>query len=168
MRTPILLLLTATLVLSACQSRLNPVNWFGSDREKSVQESANPLIPEQTESGVAFFSRQEVIEYVGEPLQRVTQVETHRVTEGKLIMATGIAAVHGVSNVRLVRREDGGIEKGVLFLDLTGLPPESPVLGGSDLTREATAAIVLTDQETAGARSVRIVAASNSLDARLR
>ncbi|GAA6178837.1 hypothetical protein NBRC116594_02750 [Shimia sp. NS0008-38b] len=168
MRIPTLLLLTATLTLSACQSRWNPANWWGRDRESAVQTDVNPLIPDQTEDGRSFFSSQEQNAYVGQPIQQVIKAESHRVPEGQMILAVGVAAVHGVNNIRLIAANGGAVEGGVLTLNLMGIVPEEPVVGGSDVTREVTAAVVLTDQQLAGARVVRIRAAANSQDTRVR
>ena len=157
MRTPVVLLLTATLALSACQSRWNPANWWDTDGAAAAAD-VNPLIPEQTEDGRSFFTTQEEQVYRGLPIDKVTSVEVHRVTEGRLIMAIGVSSVHGTSDVRLILPETGALDGGVLTLELLGRPPIEPVVGGSDQTREVTTAVVLTDQEMAGVRTVRVKA----------
>ncbi|MBO9401559.1 MULTISPECIES: hypothetical protein [unclassified Shimia] len=168
MRTPVLILLTSTLALTACQSRLNPVNWFdGSGKSNQVVEG-NPLIPDaEEEGGRSIFARDEIVAYVGQPVTQVSNVEVHRVTEGQLVMAVGVSSVHGTHDARLIAR-DGGVEGGVLTLDFLAIPPENPILGGSDLTREITTAVVLTDQQMAGVRTIRVAAANNTLDRRAR
>ncbi len=168
MRTPALLLLTATLALSACQSRWNPTTWWAKDDAAGAQENVNALIPEQTEDGRSFFTAQETDEYRGLPIDKVTSVEVHKVTEGRLIMAVGVSSVHGTSDTRLILQNNGAPEGGVLTLDLMGRPPIEPVIGGSDQTREVTTAVVLTEQQMAGVRTVRVKALSNSLDRRAR
>jgi hypothetical protein len=168
MRTPVLLLLTTTLALSACQSRWNPSNWWGKDRESQVQTETNALIPEKTEDGRSFFQSQETAEYRGLPIDKVTSVEVHKVTEGRLIMAVGVSSVHGTSDIRLIVPSEAALEGGVLTLDLMGRPPIEPVVGGSDQSREVTTAVVLTEQEMAGVRTIRVKALTNSLDRRAR
>lgn len=167
MRTPVLLLLTASLALSACQSRWNPANWWDNDAAGAA-EDVNPLIPEETEDGRSFFTTQEEQDYRGLPIDKVTSVEVHRVTEGRLIMAVGVSSVHGTSDVRLILPESGAVDSGVLTLELLGRPPIEPVVGGSDQTREVTTAVVLTDQQMAGVRTVRVKALTNSMDRRAR
>jgi len=167
MRTPVVLLLTATLALSACQSRWNPANWWDTDGAAAAAD-VNPLIPEQTEDGRSFFTTQEEQDYRGLPINKVTSVEVHRVTEGRLIVAIGVSSVHGTSDVRLILPETGALDGGVLTLELLGRPPLEPVVGGSDQTREVTTAVVLTDQEMAGVRTVRVKALTNSIDRRAR
>lgn len=167
MRTPVLLLLTTTLALSACQSRWNPANWWDND-SAGAAENVNPLIPEQTEDGQSFFTAQESEDYRGLPIDKVTSVEVHKVTEGQLVMVVGVSSVHGTSDIRLVPPTSGAVDGGVLTLDLMGRPPLEPVIGGSDQSREVTTAIVLTDQEMAGVRTIRVKALSNTMDRRAR
>mmetsp|Transcript_27422 Transcript_27422/g.50476 ORF Transcript_27422/g.50476 Transcript_27422/m.50476 type:complete len:167 (+) Transcript_27422:1749-2249(+) len=166
MRIPVLVLFSAVLALSACQSRWNPANWW--DKDTTAADAVNPLIPDQTEDGQSFFAAKETEEYRGLPIDKVTSVEVHRVTEGRLIMAIGVASVHGTSNVRLMLPKEGGLEGGVLTLNLMGRPPIEPIVGGSDQTREVTTAVVLTAQQMAGVRTIRVKALSNSIDRRIR
>ncbi len=166
MRIPVLILLSATLTLSGCQSRWNPANWWGDD-PVPVGE-VNPLIPDATDDGRSFFQAKKVAEFVGSPIQSVTSVEIHKVAEGNMVMVVGVASSHGVSNVRLIPANDGIPEGGVLTLELRGIYPEEPILGGSDVTREVTTAVVLTDQHLQGARTIRVAAANNSIDRRPR
>ncbi len=166
MRTPVLVLLTATLALSACQSRWNPANWW--DKDTAAVEAVNPLIPDKTEDGRSFFAAKETEEYRGLPIDKVTSVEVHRVTEGRLIMAIGVSSVHGTSDTRLIIPEEAALDGGVLTLNLMGRPPSEPVIGGSDQTREVTTAVVLTEQQMAGVRTIRVKALTNSIDRRVR
>lgn len=167
MRTSVLILLTSTLALSACQSRVNPLNWFGNDRSDAVITESNPLIPDETEEGRSFFAQEQEVAYVGKPIEQLSSVEVHRVSEGQLVMAVGVSAVHGAHTARLVPRE-GGIENGVLTLDFMAIPPLEPIVGGSDVSREITAAIVLTEQQIAGLRTIRVASTRNEIDRRRR
>lgn len=166
MRISVLILMSATLALSGCQSRWNPTNWWGDD-PVPVGE-VNPLIPDTTDDGRSFFQAKEVAEFVGSPIQTVTSVEVHKVPEGNLVMVVGVASVHGVSNVRLIPTNDGIPENGILTLELRGIYPEDPIVGGADVTREVTTAVVLTEQHLNGARTIRVSAANNSIDRRHR
>lgn len=167
MRTPVLILLSSSLALSACQSRVNPVNWFGNDREDAVVTAGNPLIPDETEEGQSFFAQEQAVEYVGKPISQVTNVQVHQVTEGQLVMAVGVSSVHGTHTARLVP-SDAGVENGVLTLNFMAIPPAEPIVGGSDLTREITTATVLTDQQMSGVRTIRVAASGNVIDQRAR
>lgn len=166
MRTSVLILLTSTLALSACQSRVNPVNWFGKDRADAVITESNPLIPDQTEEGRSFFAQEQAVAFVGLPIAKVSNLEVHSVTEGQLVVAVGVSSVHGTHDARLVPR--GRPENGILTLDFMAVPPAEPITGGSDLTREITAASVLTDQQMAGVRTIRVAASGNTLEQRAR
>lgn len=168
MRTPVLLLLTATLALSACQSRWNPANWWGKDRQSAVVVDENPLIPDQTDAGRSFFDNKQIAEYVGLPIDKVSSVEVHRVPEGRMVMAVGVSSVHGTSDVRLVAANNGQVDGGVLTLNMMGIPPIEPVIGGSDVTREVTTAVILTEQQMSGVRTIRVKALTNTIDRRAR
>ncbi|PSL17289.1 hypothetical protein [Shimia abyssi] len=168
MRIALTALLTATLALSACQSRLNPVNWFGSD-EAAVREVAetgevNPLIPSEETGGL--FAKGPAAPYGGTPIYNVKSMEVLRVPEGALITATGVATVHGVFDVRLLARNNGRPVSGVLTYDLLGLHPSGAPGGGSEQSREVTAAVVATNQELAGVRTIVVQSATNARQSR--
>ncbi len=97
---PILILTVSAVLLAGCNSRLNPVNWFGNSQEVEVTEEGevNPLVPEQREG---IFARPEE-GYQGVPIEQVTDLRIDRTRTGAIIVVEGVAARQGPFEVRLV------------------------------------------------------------------
>lgn len=165
MRVALPLLLISTLALGACQSRWNPVNWFGGSQEVAVSENANPLIPE-TQSNNTFLGKKPEPEYSGIPIQMIQSLEVHRVPEGAMIVAIGVSNVHGANAAKLSPRNNGNPEGGVLSYDLLAVQPQGGFTGGSEQSREVSVAHVVTTQQLAGVRTIRVIGVSNAREAR--
>ncbi|NRB04985.1 MAG: hypothetical protein HRU30_17175 [Rhodobacteraceae bacterium] len=172
MRRFIVIGLCGTLVLAGCgfgQSRLNPLNWFGSAQEVPVDaelEKVNPLIP--TSNGLfASLARQDK-EYLGSPVQSVTSLVIERVPGGAIVRATGLAATAGVYDVQLTAENEEKPVDGVLTYRLEGIEPARVVTIGTQAQRQITAARSLTNQQLAGVRSIRVESASNAQVSRRR
>ena len=156
-------LLLSMLVLSACGSRLNPINWFGSSEEVSVsEEEVNPLIPRERDS----FFRQPDVGYQGTIVADLSTLKIERVAGGAIIRVTGVAANQGAFDVRLEpENEEHAPVKGILTYRLLALQPVGHRQGNTR-SRELTAAVFRTDQELAGVRTIRVVGANKSLQSR--
>lgn len=163
MRIVVICLAIAVTGLSACNSRYNPVNWFGGSQEVPADGAANtnPLIPQKSD----FSSRPEE-SYPGIPVAKITELKVERVADGALIRATGIAHVQGAFGVKLRPKDDGKPVNGVLTYELLAVQPSTGVRGGSEKTREVTVAHALTDQQLAGVRTIRVEAYENARQAR--
>lgn len=157
-------LLISTLVLSACASRFNPVNWFGSSEEvETSAEEVNPLIPRDRES---ILRRPDEPEYQGTIVADLSTLKIERVSGGAIIRVTGIAATQGAYDVRLEPENEDHIPvKGVLTYQLLALQPPGHRQGNTR-SRELSAAVFRTDQELAGVRTIRIVGANKTLQSR--
>ncbi len=167
MRTALTLLVISTLTLSGCQSRLNPVNWFGGkDQPVATAENTNPLMEGTEETDGGLFKRPDDPSYSGTSVYQVNSVSMQRVSEGSLLSVVGVTSIHGAFDARLVARNDGKPEGGVLTLDLLAIHPVGAYTGGTEQSREITAAVVLTEQDLQGVRSVQVAAASNARSAR--
>ena len=165
MRIVLSLLLISTLALTACQSRWNPVNWFGSD-EPAPDGTANPLLPGQEDTGM--FAKRPVAVYNGIPIQTVKSVTVQKVPEGALITAVGVPYVHGVFAVKLKPRNGGKPENGVLTYDLLGIHPSGAPYGGPERSREVTVGHVVTTQQLKGVHTIRVAGQQNARQARRR
>lgn len=169
MRKTVSVLLVSTLILAACggirNSRVNPFNWFGRGEPAPVAastEATNPLIP--TRQGL--FSSNRERPYAGQPIDTVSDLTIERVPGGAIIRATGVAAVQGVYDVRLIPgNEDDEAVDGVLTYSLQGLRRGGTVQG-APATREVTVARKVTNQTLSGARTIRVEAARNALQSR--
>ncbi|SFK59986.1 hypothetical protein [Shimia haliotis] len=171
MRTALSVLLLATLTLTACQSRYNPINWFGNDTEVQATSEAegeiNPLVPNggNTENKGIFSKRPEPV-YAGTILSQVASVKVHRIPEGAMIEVVGVSNIHGVHSLKLDPQNEGEPVNGVLTYNLLGVHPKGGYTGGSQQSREVTVAHVLTTEQLSNVRTIRVVAAQNARETR--
>lgn len=163
MRTSIILLLTATLTLSACgavrDSRINPFNWFGGSRAESLPatENTNPLIPER--SGV--FARRPEAPYAGVRVAVIDDLTIERSPGGAIIRVRGTAAKQGAHEVRLVKEDDES-DATTLTYTLKAQFPQGSRRVGPATSRELTAARFVTSNDLAGIRTIRVKGAQNA------
>ncbi len=146
----IALALVLTLV-SGCatvrESRLNPVNWFGSDEETI-----------------------EPIEEEGErrPLVSViTGLVIERTPGGAIVRATALPGSQGWFAPELVpTTSDGDPVEGVLSYAFRAVPPEVPTRQSTPQSRELSAAVFIPNLVLERVRSIRVTGAQNSRIAR--
>ncbi|MGR3711769.1 MAG: hypothetical protein ACU0A6_01430 [Shimia sp.] len=167
MRIALSVLLVSTLTLTACQSRWNPVNWFGNDKEVVLAEGeANPLVPQKNNNNNSVFASKPEPVYAGTIVQQVTSVKVFRVTEGALIEVVGVSAIHGAHTLKLDPQNDGKPVNGVLTYNLLAVHPQGGFTGGPEQSRKVTVAHVLTNAQLDGVRTIRVVAAANARETR--
>lgn len=164
-------LLTVTLIsavgLTACSSRMNPLNWFGGSREVPLEqtgEPSNPLIPnERSSSGIMGENPYDT--YLGTPVLKVQDLKIEHAPGGAIISVVGIASVQQSHTVKLQPRNLGQAVKGVLTYDLLAVQnPRFPV--GTEQTRVLRVAHALTDQQLEGVRTIKVIAKENARQAR--
>lgn len=155
----IALVLVAAVALTGCQSRLNPVHWFGGTR------SAGPATLEP-EGGyvVASDPRQ------GFP--RLTGARWEGVPGGRMLVVTGLAPTKGWWDVAILTEQpmpEGRIQAdadGVLRLRMVGRPPLPDQAAGrmaaNPQVDTITAAFMLTNQQLTRLRAVAVSGAGNS------
>ncbi len=169
MRTSIILLLTATLTLSACgavrDSRINPFNWFGNSRAERLPADANtnPLIPER--SGV--FARRPEAPYAGVPVAVIDDLAIERSPGGAIIRVRATAARQGAHEVRLIEEEDES-DATTLTYTLKAQFPQGQRRVGPKTSRELTAARFVTSNDLEGIRTIRVKGARNARVSSLR
>lgn len=164
MRKTVICLAIAAIGLSACSSRLNPMNWFGGSEEVAVETTTadvNPLIPKRA----GLLSRPEEV-YAGIPVQKITEMKVERTANGAIIRAAGIAYVQGAFAVALIPQNDGKPVSGVLSFELQAVHPKAGSRGGAEQTRQVTAAIALTNQELQGVRTIKVIGGENARQSR--
>ena len=159
-------LLVATMTLTARgavrDSRINPFNWFGNSRaeqiERAPQAEVNPLIPESDRIGLFQSRRNQEDVYLGTPIDQVSGLFVERVPGGAIVRVTGIAAVDGVYDVRLIAPNDEAEpdENGVLTLQLAAVKPERATRATSQRARTVTVASRLTDRQLSEIRAIRV------------
>lgn len=146
--------LTAVLFLSACGSiagsRFNPFNWF----ERPSQE-AETLVP----------ARAAVIDN-RVPVLQVTEMALERRPGGAVLRATGLPPTQGWWDAELRPENDGEAVNGVLLFTFVVAEPREATAQGSQMSRELTAAIYLSDIRLAQAREIRVQGAQNARSVR--
>ncbi len=162
---PFLALTLATLVLTGCNSRLNPVNWFGDSSETAVSDTFNPLVPEEREG--FFGSRDD--SYPGVPIDTVTEVTIERTRSGAIVLAKGVAARQGPYQVQLTPAniDDEPVE-GVLSYSFDIIYPNFNTAVGSEATRRVTAARSISNDTLEQTRTIRVNGARNAREIRRR
>lgn len=167
----LILLLAATLTLSACggwsDSRLNPGNWFGRSQAVPVQadpaNAVNPLIPQ----GSNLLAREERPD-LHVPILKISDLVIEPTSSGAILRASGIAAVQGAYSARLVLNDGGVSEDGVLSYTFEVLYPENPRPIGPENARTINVARSLTHQDLAPVRTIRVVGEQNARESRRR
>ncbi len=136
------LTLTLCLSLAACgESRLNPFNWFGGEREEriTVTEVERPADPRPL-------------------VAEVTGLAIEPTTSGAILTATALteAAGHWRPGLVLLSREDGAVT-----YEFRAAPPQDGASQGTGRSREIVAAVALGQDELRGLRSITVIARTN-------
>lgn len=162
---PFLALTLATLVLTGCNSRLNPFNWFGESEDVAVSDTFNPLVPQEREGFLG--SRDD--SYPGVPIDTVTEVTIERTRSGAIILAKGVAARQGPYQVQLTPAniDDEPVE-GVLSYSFDIIYPNFNTAVGSEATRRVTAARSISSDTLEQTRTIRVNGARNAQEIRRR
>lgn len=136
------LALALCLTLAACgESRLNPLNWFGAEREEriTVTEVERPADPRAL-------------------VAEVTSLSIETTTSGAILTATALTETTGYWQAGLVRI---GVEDGAATYEFRAAPPRPGAVSGPEPTRQIVAAATLSRGELAGLRSITVIARTN-------
>lgn len=143
MKTPLLAALSLVVVLGACQSRLNPFNWFG--RSAPVET----VLITEAEAADPRALVDEVLSLSIEPFPG-----------GAIIRAEGRSAVQGYWDAELVPRP---IEKeGVQVYDFRILPPITATDVNTPRSRQVAVAVSLSDIKLEGINQIIVQGARNA------
>ncbi|GAA4228018.1 hypothetical protein J4E08_18445 [Sagittula sp. NFXS13] len=168
MLKPISVLVLSTLVLTSCgtirESRVNPINWFGSSTSqpstvRSDTGGANSLIPPQRRS--IFRAKKEA--YAGTDVDQITELHVERRPGGAIVRAVGVTQYQGPYDVRLVKLDDQSTG-GVLTYALRA--EQYRAGSGAAASRSVQAAVWVTDNDLNGVSDIRVVGRSNQRTAR--
>lgn len=140
----VILALAIVTGLAACGSRLNPVNWFGGDRETRVAaaETGTPVGDADERQLVA-----EVIDLSVEP-----------VPQGAIVRATGLPPTQGFWEADLVEVERG---EGAIVFEFRVFPPPRPTRAGTPQSREVVTGTALSNFDLQGIRTITVIGAQN-------
>lgn len=151
MRIPLLAGLAALMLLPACGSRLNPLNWFGPREraERSVEADAGlPGAPVDRRALVA----------------QVTKAVLEPMAGGLILRATGLPPTQGYWEAELVARPID--EDGVLVFDFRVYPPVTRAEVSTAVSREVVVATFISDIKLAQITGIVVQGESNSLSPR--
>lgn len=140
---PLLALLAVTLILSACSTRLNPLNWFGRDRAEVVTVAPDANV---TRDGRRF-------------VDQVVQLAVDATPNGAIVRAVGLPPTQGYWDAELVRvRTD---DPSAVVYEFRVVPPLRPSRQSTQQSREIIAAASLSNRALQGVRSISVVGARN-------
>jgi hypothetical protein len=190
MRLSHVIILISGFAVASCgsvrESRLNPVNWFGSSTSTEVETivtedgqvvEANPLIGARRQSQVINVNNRtsagvgkisfgaEEGPYEGTLVDQVTELDVKRTSTGAIVTVAGLTTRQGAYDVRLVPANGGQVVDGVLTLELRALQPIQTAQG-PERTRRIRAAAPLSVQELEQIRTVRVIARRNTRTSR--
>lgn len=135
------LLVTAILSLAACDSRINPLNWFGGEREQRI--TVNP----DATDGAIVDGRLLAAE--------ITQLSVEQTTAGAIVRATGVTPAQGYFDAELVLVEE---TETALTYEFRVAPPLGTGTAGLQTISVGTE---LSVGELAGIRTITVIAQSN-------
>ncbi|WP_284264190.1 hypothetical protein [Roseicyclus amphidinii] len=139
----VILSLALVTSLAACgASRLNPLNWFGGDRETRV-ETVEAAEPADLRGLVA----------------EVTALSVEATSQGAIIRATGLPPTQGFWEAELVEVARG---EGSITYEFRVFPPVTPARVSTAQSREVITGTQLSNRELAEIRRVTVIAAQNS------
>jgi hypothetical protein len=151
MRLPLLAGLAAVMLLSACGSRLNPVNWFGP-RERTERSVA-------AESGIPAAQADARL-----LVAEVTRVALDPMPGGVILRATGLPPTQGYWDAELVPQPVA--EDGTLTFDFRVFPPVTREPASTARSREIEVATFISDVRLAQITGIVVQGESNSRAAR--
>ena len=141
MTARIAILTILVLSVAACESRFNPFNWFGGQREERV-EAIEPVVPLDRRQLVA-----EVIDLSVDPTPT-----------GAIIRAMGLPPRQGYWEADLV---EVSREEGVITYEFRVFQPPEETRVSTQRSREILAGTSLTNQSLASIRTIVVQAAQN-------
>lgn len=138
-----LLVLSLILTLGACESRLNPLNWFGGDREERIR-----VDPDATGPAAAALDPRALV-------TEITQLSIEQTTTGAIIRATGVTPAQGYfdAGLRQIERTDTA-----LVYEFRAAEPEGNLQQG---LQTIAAGETLSVGELQGIRSITVIARNN-------
>ncbi|MDG4647548.1 hypothetical protein P6F26_03765 [Roseibacterium sp. SDUM158017] len=128
--------------LAACgQSRLNPFNWFGGEREEriTVNETGRPADPRPL-------------------VAEVTSLAIEATTSGAILTATAMTERTGYWQPALIEVERA---EGAIVYEFRAAPPPAGGTAGAAPTRQIVVATTLGRDDLEGLRSVTVIAREN-------
>lgn len=145
MKTPILALTVAALILSACgESRLNPFNWFKKGESETVATTQpNPFDP----TGL---------------VTEVIELQIDKTPRGAIVYAIGLPPTQGYWGAQLLPINNGLPVEGILTYRFEVFEPIGFERVVNQRSREVLAGTVVSNEDLQGVTAIRVLGASNS------
>ncbi|MDA8747151.1 hypothetical protein N9M66_02950 [Litoreibacter sp.] len=140
---PLLAILAVAMIVSACSSRLNPVNWFGRDRAEVVETAPDANV---TRDGRRF-------------VDQVVQLAVDATPNGAIVRAVGLPLTQGYWDAELVRVNSQ--DPSLVVFEFRVVPPLERRNQGTEQSREIIAATSISNAALQGVRSISVVGARN-------
>lgn len=137
-----LVVLSLILSLSSCGSRLNPLNWFGGEREQRIH-----VDPDGTRAEAVVDGRVLVTE--------ITQLSVEQSNSGAIIRATGVTPAQGYFDAELVQVER---TENALVFEFRAASPNGFATPG---LQQIVAGTALTVGGLQGIRTITVIAQTN-------
>jgi len=138
--------LTLLAFLAACagagKSRLNPLNWFGKDREEKVAMAEPPADSRPIVSNIV-------------------KLKVDRMPGGAIVYAYGLPPTQGHWDGELVPLAGGKPVKGTLSFEFRLAAPATPQAVAPQRSREVVVAHFISTQGLAGVRRIEVLALNN-------
>lgn len=147
-----LVTLTLFLGLAACDSKLNPLNWFSGGRDDGIVLEPKGGWADETDNR--------------ELIAQVTEFKVLRNSGGAILQVTGLPPRQGYWSAELVPENDERPVNGVLSYTFRISEPTTPTPQGSAYSREVVVARFVSQARLAGVQRIRIIGANNSMTAR--
>ena len=139
------------ILLSACGSRLNPVNWFGSAEQSVENVAATPSDgPLDPLAGLNLVAE-------------VTDLQVEQLPPGAIVRAEGLPPRQGFWQPELVAL---GVEDGVILYAYVISEPPGETPAGPPQSRALVVATSLSNQDLAALRAISVASATNRLTSR--
>lgn len=136
-----LLVLSLVLTLGACLSRLNPLNWFGGEREQRITVEAGAGASDPFDPRVL--------------VTEIIQLSVEPTTSGAIVRATGVTPSQGYYEAELVAVER---TESALTLEFRAAPPVGTATAG---LQQIVAGVSLSVGELAGLREITVIGQTN-------
>lgn len=141
--------MVATLaVLAGCvsvkESKINPANWFGKDKEERVAAAEQPK-PTDPRPLVAEIAR----------------LTVDRLPGGAIVHVKGISQAQGYYEGELVPLNGGLPDRGRLTFEFRLMPPNQTTAVGANATREIVVAHFVSTQSLEGVQKIEVIGQNN-------
>jgi len=145
--TRLIAALTLFALLASCggyrDSKLNPRNWFGRDREQRIAAQTAEVVDPR---GL---------------VAEIVALKVDRLPDGAIVSVVGRTETQGYWSAELVPLNNEKPDKSTLIYEFRLLPPPTTEPVGQPRTREVIVGHFVSTQKLEGVRNIEVIARSN-------